>query len=117
MRGAAGVERSSFLCVSPGWPFTRQSYANRHRTRLSAHLYSEHLLDREHFLDWLLLSLETCPIFRAPTWLLLTQVYWTDLLSSRRFGRRLVAAMCCHLREVCLISSWLLTASFVLMMG
>lgn len=68
--------------------------------RLGAHLYSEHLLDREHYMDWLSLSLESCSLAKAPIWLLITQLYWKDLLSFRKFGRRIVAAMCSHLHTV-----------------
>lgn len=51
-------------------------------------------------MDWLSTSLETCPIERVPVWLLITQVYWNDLLKYRRYGRRLVAALCSHLQTV-----------------
>ncbi|OBT64473.1 hypothetical protein VE03_05330 [Pseudogymnoascus sp. 23342-1-I1] len=67
--------------------------------RLSAHLYSEQLLDTEHYLDWLLSSLESTPLTRLPIWLLIAEVYWTDILRYRKSGRRLVAALCSNLQD------------------
>jgi hypothetical protein len=34
-------------------------------------------------------------------WILVTQIYWKDLLRLRRYGRRLVAGMLTHLNTVC----------------
>jgi hypothetical protein len=68
--------------------------------RMAAHLYAEHLLDREHYMDWLSTSLESCPLAKVPIWLLITQVYWNDLLRYRKYGSRLVAALCAHLQSV-----------------
>ncbi|ELR03214.1 RNA polymerase II mediator complex subunit [Pseudogymnoascus destructans] len=67
--------------------------------RLSAHLYSEQLLDTEHYLDWLLSSLESTPLTRLPIWLLIAEVYWADILRYRKSARRLVAALCSNLQD------------------
>lgn len=61
--------------------------------RLAAQFHSEHLLDRDHYLDWLVSALENCPQAKLPIWLLITQIYWKDILKSRKFGRRLSAAL------------------------
>lgn len=61
--------------------------------RLATHLYAEHLLDREHYMDWLVSSLESCPQAKLPMWLLIIQIYWRELEKFRIFGRRLVAAL------------------------
>ncbi|AEO65243.1 uncharacterized protein THITE_2112055 [Thermothielavioides terrestris NRRL 8126] len=66
------------------------------RTRLAAHLYAEHLLDREHFSEWLVFNLENSSEARLPMWMLITQLYWKDLLKLRKYGRRLVAALISH---------------------
>lgn len=97
------LERQDSLRVSLSCLFLSTLKANRFTfsVRLAAHLYSEHLLDREHYLDWLSASLETSPLAKAPMWLLITQVYWKDLLRSRKYGRRLVASLCAHLQAVC----------------
>ncbi|CAL3968079.1 unnamed protein product [Diplocarpon coronariae] len=74
---------------------TRISYA----IRLAAHFHAEQLLDREHFMDWLVGSLENSPPTKLPMWLLISQVYWNDLSQYRRFGRRLSAALMNQLAE------------------
>lgn len=61
--------------------------------RLATHLYAEHLLDREHYMEWLVSGLENCPQPKLPMWLLIIQVYWKDLVKFRRYGRRLVTAL------------------------
>ncbi|KAJ0123071.1 transcription mediator subunit Med12 [Diaporthe amygdali] len=61
--------------------------------RLATHLYAEHLLDREHYMEWLVSGLENCSQAKLPMWLLVTQIYWKDLLRLRKYGRRLVAAL------------------------
>jgi mediator of RNA polymerase II transcription subunit 12, fungi type len=62
------------------------------------------LLDREHYMDWLVSSLENSPQARLPIWLLITQIYWKDILQSRKFGRRLSTALLNQWAEVCLLS-------------
>ncbi|KAI1818618.1 transcription mediator subunit Med12 [Poronia punctata] len=64
--------------------------------RLATHLYAEHLLDRDHYMEWLISNLEACTEARLPMWLLLVQIYWNDMLKLRRHGRRLIAAMIHH---------------------
>lgn len=67
-----------------------------YRIRLATHLYAEHLVDREHYMDWLVTDLENCPLSKLPMSLLIIQIYWKDLLRLRKFGRRLVAALLSH---------------------
>ncbi|KAI1260354.1 transcription mediator subunit Med12 [Xylariaceae sp. FL1019] len=64
--------------------------------RLAAHLYAEHLVDRDHYMEWLVASLESSNEAKLPMWLLMVQIYWKDMLKMRRHGRRLVAAMVSH---------------------
>ncbi|KAK5626880.1 hypothetical protein RRF57_002595 [Xylaria bambusicola] len=64
--------------------------------RLATHLYAEHLLDRDHYIEWLISSVENSHEARLPMWLLLVQIYWRDMLKLRRHGRRLVTAMLKH---------------------
>jgi mediator of RNA polymerase II transcription subunit 12 len=70
------------------------------RIRLAAYFHAEHLLDREHYMDWLVTSLETCPQAKLPLWILITQIYWKDLMQYRKYGRRLSAALMNHFEEV-----------------
>ncbi|KAI8966081.1 hypothetical protein F5Y11DRAFT_310223 [Daldinia sp. FL1419] len=64
--------------------------------RLATHLYAEHLLDRDHYMDWLVSGLENSNQAKLPMWLLIIQIYWKDLLRLRRHGRRLVSAILSH---------------------
>ncbi|KAF2000788.1 hypothetical protein P154DRAFT_522377 [Amniculicola lignicola CBS 123094] len=64
--------------------------------QLAYHLYKDHLLEEEHYIDWLLRNLEVSQSERLFLWLLLASVYWTDLISSRRRGRRLAEALLDH---------------------
>ncbi|KAI1824376.1 transcription mediator subunit Med12 [Xylaria intraflava] len=64
--------------------------------RLATHLYAEHLLDRDHYIDWLVSGLENTDEAKLPMWLLIVQIYWKDMLKLRRHGRRLATAMLNH---------------------
>lgn len=75
------------------------------RIRLATKLYNDQLLDQDHYLDWITTSLETSPQARIPMWLLIAQITWTDLLRSRKHGRRLVYVLLCHLHSVRLLST------------
>ncbi|KAH7333493.1 RNA polymerase-like protein II mediator complex component Srb8 [Rhexocercosporidium sp. MPI-PUGE-AT-0058] len=75
---------------------TRVTYA----IRLATYFHAEYLLDREHYMDWLVSSLENSPQTKLPMWILITQVYWKDLLKYRKYGRRLSAALMSHLTEI-----------------
>jgi hypothetical protein len=69
--------------------------------RLATHLYAESLVDRDHYMDWLVSGLENSSQAKLPMWILVTQIYWKDLLRLRRYGRRLVAGLLTHLNTVC----------------
>ncbi|KAK4993023.1 RNA polymerase II mediator complex subunit [Elasticomyces elasticus] len=79
-------------CGQDGWQ-SRMQYA----IRLSVYFFAEHLLDEDHFADWLLTSLESSALERLPIWLLFSQMYWKPLVSRRRRGRRLAAALLAQL--------------------
>ncbi|KAF2477271.1 uncharacterized protein BDR25DRAFT_390811 [Lindgomyces ingoldianus] len=64
--------------------------------QLATHLYKEHLLEVDHFLDWLLKNLESCPAERLFLWLLLVSVYWGGLTCCRRRGKRLGESLLTH---------------------
>ena len=68
--------------------------------RLSTHLYTEQLVDRDHYVDWLVAGLEGSPQSRLPMWMLIIQIYWKDLVRQRKYGRRLAAALLSHLQTV-----------------
>ncbi|KAF2265315.1 hypothetical protein CC78DRAFT_579454 [Lojkania enalia] len=68
--------------------------------QLATHLYKEHLLEEDHYLDWVLNNLETCSAERLFLWLLLASVYWRDLTSSRRRGKRLADSVLIHAQKL-----------------
>jgi mediator of RNA polymerase II transcription subunit 12 len=74
---------------------TRINYA----IRLATYFYSEYLLDREHYMDWIVSALENSPQPKLPMWLLIAQIYWKDILQYRKYGRRLAAALLNQLVE------------------
>lgn len=78
--------------------------------RLATTLYSEQLLDRDHYLDWVISGLESSPQGKLPIWILIAQLYWTDLLQMRRYGRRLIFAL---LSQADLVSSFVTSLNTV----
>ncbi|KAI1749282.1 transcription mediator subunit Med12 [Xylaria castorea] len=78
--------------------FTEEDWKSKvtYAIRLATHLYAEYLLDRDHYMEWLIASLENSNEAKLPMWLLLVQIYWKDMLKLRRHGRRLVTAMLNH---------------------
>jgi len=63
--------------------------------QLATHLYKEHLLDDDHFLDWIVDGLGTCPSERLFIWLLIVSIshYWADVSCCRRRGKRLAESL------------------------
>ncbi|KAF2034408.1 mediator of RNA polymerase II transcription subunit 12 [Setomelanomma holmii] len=70
--------------------------------QLATCLYKEHLLDDDHFLDWILNGLDTCLSERLFIWLLVVSVshYWVDITSCRRRGKRLAESLLNHLGKL-----------------
>lgn len=64
--------------------------------QLATSLYKDRLLEEEHFLDWILKSLETCPPERLFLWLLVSSLYGQELTASRRRGRRWAESLLTH---------------------
>jgi mediator of RNA polymerase II transcription subunit 12 len=88
--------------------------------QLVTHLYKDHLLEEEHFLDWVLKNLDSCPPERLFLWLLLVSIYWQDLTSSRRRSKRLAESLLNHAEKVRanpLITSDLFSDEFVQLYG
>ncbi|KAF4997676.1 hypothetical protein FGRMN_3708 [Fusarium graminum] len=82
--------------------FTESDWKNRvtYAIHLATNLYSGQLLDRDHYLDWIVSGIENSLQSRIPMWLLIAQIYWKDLLRSRKYGRRLVFALLSHLHVI-----------------
>jgi mediator of RNA polymerase II transcription subunit 12 len=70
--------------------------------QLATHLYKEHLLDDDHFLDWIVNGLDTCPSERLFIWLLVASIshYWTDIACCRRRGKRLAESLLNQLEKI-----------------
>jgi len=68
--------------------------------RFATHLYAEHLLDRDHYMEWLVAGLENTTQSKLPMWLLISQIYWKDLLRLRKYGRRLVCSIVNHYNAI-----------------
>ncbi|KAI9885398.1 MAG: hypothetical protein M1823_002825 [Watsoniomyces obsoletus] len=82
------VEAAVETCGAENWQ-AKMSYV----LRLTAHLFSERLLDQGHYLDWLLTAFQSASVDKLPVWLLLLQLYWNEMIPYRRSGKRLVLAL------------------------
>lgn len=60
---------------------------------LTLRLYSESLLDRDHYLGWIVKSLSSTDLEPSPAWLLLVQLHKADLSKYRNRGRPLVESL------------------------
>jgi mediator of RNA polymerase II transcription subunit 12 len=70
--------------------------------QLATHLYKEHLLDDDHFLDWIVNGLDTCPSERLFIWLLVVSIshYWTAVTCCRRRGKSLAESLLNQLDKI-----------------
>ncbi|CAP86073.1 Pc20g07440 [Penicillium rubens Wisconsin 54-1255] len=66
---------------------------------LTARLFSENLLDHDHFLEWFLSSFEAASIGSIPIWLLMLGIYWNSIMRYRRRGRRLAELLLQKVRQ------------------
>lgn len=88
------------MSTSVAPPFSLNILLTSCSVRLATHIYAEYLLDRDHYMDWLLDSLEKSPQSKLPIWVLIVQIYWKDMLRLRRTARKLVSVFLHHLHEV-----------------
>ena len=68
--------------------------------RFSALLFAEKLVDRDHFLEWLLSFVSSSSLDTFPISLLFIEMYWPDLLQSRRTACRLAEGLLGKMRTV-----------------
>ncbi|QIW99225.1 hypothetical protein AMS68_004743 [Peltaster fructicola] len=68
--------------------------------KLVTTIYTENLIEKDHFLDWTVASFSTASLDQVPSWMILTQLYWQDLVSFSRRGRLLAKALLTHLDTV-----------------
>ncbi|GAB7359604.1 hypothetical protein MBLNU230_g6788t1 [Neophaeotheca triangularis] len=82
-------------CGQPEWN-AKVNYA----IRLATYFYIELLLDTEHYLDWIVSSFSEASLERVPAWTIVVQIYWKDIVSYGRRGKRLAEGVLAHLHEV-----------------
>ena len=68
--------------------------------KLAAAFYAEKLLDPDHYLDWIISSLAEASLERLPIWIVMTQIYWKDITTYGKRGRRLADAVLEHLHRI-----------------
>ncbi|KAI2675892.1 hypothetical protein CBS147355_6073 [Penicillium roqueforti] len=88
------VEGVCTATKSPDWK-AKMTYA----VGLTARLFSENLLDHDHFLEWFLSSFEAASIVTIPIWLLMLGIYWKNIMRYRRRGRRLAELLLHKVRQ------------------
>nr|POF16710.1 mediator of rna polymerase ii transcription subunit 12 [Quercus suber] len=71
-------------CGEPGWQ-QKIDYA----IKLATSFFVEKLMDTDHYLDWIVTSFGGAPMERLPIWILIVQLYWKDLTSYVKRGRKL----------------------------
>ena len=64
------------------------------------HIYTEHLIDKEHFLEWAITSFHNSNLNLLPSWFLVLQGQLDDIVHQLRLGRRLVEALLEQLNKV-----------------
>lgn len=88
------LEATFEQCRQPDWR-RRANYA----LSLAVRLYSESLLDRDRYLDWIVKSMSSASLDAAPIWLLLTHLHTADMIKHRKRGRQLVGGLLEKLRS------------------
>lgn len=89
------LESIADACGQENWR-TKIDYA----IKLTSAFYSEGLLDRDEYLDWLVRSFTSASLDKLPLWMIITQIYWRELVKFGRRGRRLATAILEHLHAV-----------------
>lgn len=69
--------------------------------RLATHLLAESLLDKDHYLDWLLNAINQSDLDKLSVYLLIANSHLEELGQSRRYGRRLLESVLEQLHKVC----------------
>jgi mediator of RNA polymerase II transcription subunit 12 len=89
------LESIAHACGQDQWR-TKIDYA----IKLTSAFYAEGLLDRDQYLDWLVRTFASASLDRLPLWTIIVQLYWRDLITIGRRGRKLAAAILEHLQLV-----------------
>ncbi|KAK9476384.1 hypothetical protein V1514DRAFT_336991 [Lipomyces japonicus] len=65
----------------------------------ATHLYSEDLIDRGYFLDWTVQLLHATVLDRVPVALVLTHLFWSQIIKDNRKSKKLAEALVFHVKE------------------
>lgn len=74
-------------CGQPQWQ-AKMNYA----VKLATSFYTERLLEREHYLDWIVSSFAKASPEALPVWTIMVQLYWKDIVAFVKRGRQLAQA-------------------------
>ncbi|CAK1359716.1 unnamed protein product [Cercospora beticola] len=88
------------MCGQPEWQ-SKMDYA----VKLATAFYAERLLERDHYLDWIVSSYAQATTERLPIWIILVQLYWKEITSFGRRGRRLAEATLENLQQLTRLDS------------
>lgn len=72
----------------------------RYCLQLCARLYQENLLDRDHFLDWVVKSFTGASLELLAVWLSFVQTWWIDLVRFRKRAKLLATALLTKIQEL-----------------
>ncbi|KAK5113154.1 hypothetical protein LTR85_010972 [Meristemomyces frigidus] len=68
--------------------------------KLATSFYVEKLLDLDHFLDWIVSSFADASLERLPIWIIMTQIFWKDIIRFMRRGRKLAESILERLHQI-----------------
>ncbi|KAF2163113.1 hypothetical protein M409DRAFT_68735 [Zasmidium cellare ATCC 36951] len=83
------------MCGQTDWQ-SKMDYA----VKLATSFYAEKLLERDHYLDWIVTSFAQAPMDRLPIWIILVQLYWRDIIGFGKRGRQLSTAILENLHRI-----------------
>jgi mediator of RNA polymerase II transcription subunit 12 len=82
-------------CGQPDWQ-TRMDYA----VKLATSFFTERLLERDHYMDWVVSSFAGAKTETLPIWIVMIQLYWKDITAFGRRGRQLAEAALENLHQI-----------------
>ena len=82
------VEAIVLQCGQPNWR-TNIQYA----LRLTTRLYLENLVDRDHYVDWIVKSFTASDNDHLPFWLMVVHIFKHDIAQFRRRAKKLVETL------------------------
>lgn len=77
-------------CGKPEWR-TNANYS----LRLATRLYYDNLVDRDHYLEWIIKSTATASLDLLPFWLMMVHVHLKDMTRFRKQARHLAEVLLC----------------------